>query len=649
MSYWSNYFLAVLLSYLGFQLPEPAPPGWRAFPDPRFTIHLPAGWEEIPAEDVAALFGEKAHADDRYYQQADQPRWAMPLIRASLWTSATPPIETLPPLRKREAELRAELGLGQVDGRTYRLSPIIFDSRRGRFWCKFELFEAEVLELTTFKMVILTTEGFAEIDAFSETPEDPAFEALFRTTANTFELEEDLRFAKYQSVFSDFGRQLGILWYLLKKPDAAPEEMEKQLSALMLPAILAAVCLLSALLFSGASLFGGRFKAKFLQQVEGSTLGRSGRKPVEEILPAARLRYVPLPWSLALLIIHSFVLAIWLLPEFLQRPDEVGPAIRSFSYVTGYGLLALAIGIHYLPNSRRRVKYELLAAALAVMSVPACFDDPWNHASIVGQPTALISAEYLGNMLSAAFYFLLAGWLSCRILKKNPGRLSGNKVADFYWLTHSMRAAPAGMIAFAPLFPGGGFFGGALAYLTARFLFGEKALENPILYLRSFHDQNLSEVLAKIVMPEASRLGPVKSVAHDLQPASEIYRRATAIDSARLFVLSSKDWQESIAALLPHCRAVILDVSIPSQSVLWELEQARLQLSKERILVLVRQDVDFDVSGEADEVGKKGETVLRYGLDPKSRKRARKDLRQWLERLRKFEHSLPEAKAAPAS
>jgi hypothetical protein len=145
-------------------------------------------------------------------------------------------------------------------------------------------------------------------------------------------------------------------------------------------------------------------------------------------------------------------------------------------------------------------------------------------------------------------------------------------------------------------------------------------------YLRSFHDHDTSVVLAKLVMPTAGRLAPVLATAHDLQPPEELYRRTNVLTTSRVTVLPDAAWREWLLSALPRCRAALIDVSMGSEGVLWELEQAKVILPPTRFMVLTQGKVPPPTLDLTDV------TVVLYQLGWRGRFRARKALRSWLKR-----------------
>ncbi len=59
------------------------------------------------------------------------------------------------------------------------------------------------------------------------------------------------------------------------------------------------------------------------------------------------------------------------------------------------------------------------------------------------------------------------------------------------------------------------------------------------------------------------------------QVTHQISRRGRRIFAPRLSVVSTKDWQPTVTTLAGICDVLIIDVSNPSQNIVWELENTR--------------------------------------------------------------------------
>jgi hypothetical protein len=615
---------AILLTYLGLSVSSPAPDGWQAFHGPGFTLHLPPGWQRLPVDEQKRLtlfkFADAQDTQRVMVQMGDGKRTFLSDINI---------------LRHLEAGFRAEL-VSALDRRQpplpYSLSSPVYDAYRQRLWYRLVLSrpagQSPQLDLLVLQS---TQQGVLDLDGFGNLG-DEAFEATFQKIVDSFEMDQSLLYRKPYFWLNHVEENLS--------PRSALRPAERRLLTgsllFFLPFIFISL-ILPALFLLDAAFLRSRMKRALLRRLPRLGLRRETASPRKQ----RWLRYIPLPWSLGLQLVLSVTLTFGMVSRFLDSPQLYGPIFLAPCYLVGYGLLLLTMACHYTPNASRRLKYELLAAALAVLAVPGTLADPVSQATILGRNIYFIRGFYTGNYLVPALFFLIAGLIVGRLLWSGDETASARRASLLYRFTYGVKLMPGALVATAPLIPAGGAFITGFLSLVALYLIGRRALENPILYLRSFHDRNTPVVLAKIVMPVAFRFAPVLAAAHaKLQPPEELYRRTNFLTAAHLTIQPDTAWQEWILGLLPHCQAVLIDIGAegpsPRGSLLWELENARKVLARERILVLAEEGAPPLDLPEVQ--------VLRYRLGWRGQRAARKALRRWLKGLR----TAPVEKAAPS-
>ncbi len=602
---------AVVLTYLGISVPAPAPEGWQSFHGPGFTLHLPPGWQRLPPGNQppgGAVFRFAAWA------APDAPK-----VVVGMNEEGRLYLSDLNILRRYEKGFREglESEIDRIDPRPrYELSSPVYDVFRQRLWYRL-LLAGPSGQLSHLDLFVLqsTTKGILEIDGYGAAG-DEDFEEMFGKIVGSFELDKSLQY--HEPYF-----WLGHIEENLSAESALSRSEQRLLVGSLvffLPFIVSCLGLFMILLLD-ASLLRGRLKRAAIRRLQGWGLLRA----TGSARTRAWMRRIPLPWSLGCQLALALILGRWMIPRFLHWPQLYGPVFLAPCYLVGYGLLALAMACHYIPGSSRRLKYELLGLALSVFAVPGTLADPVSHATILGRDASFIFGFYTANYLGQTWFFVVAGLIFGQLLWAGKEATSARRASFLYRRTLQLKVLPAVMIGLAPLFPAGGAFISGFISLVAIYLIGQRSLENPILYLRSFHDHNTPVVLAKIVMPAAVRFAPVIATAHALQPPEELYRKTNFLTAARLQLLPDSAWQEWILATLPRCRAVLVDVSVSSGSLVWELEHARAVLPAEKIVVLVQE--------EAPPIDLPGVLVVRYRLGWRGQWVARKALRRWLKKL----------------
>jgi hypothetical protein len=170
-----------------------------------------------------------------------------------------------------------------------------------------------------------------------------------------------------------------------------------------------------------------------------------------------------------------------------------------------------------------------------------------------------------------------------------------------------------------------------LLFLSLRYLSTTRIASRPILFFRSFSNQEADAALGRIVGPVASRFGVVRILVHKSQPGSEILGQAGLFDQPIMDRVADEVWQEHVSALLKVCRATILDTDVAASSsndgegLRWEMQQAKDIVGVDRVVLISKNRAD---SGGADRVS--ALTQLSFGTTRNEVESARKALRDWL-------------------
>jgi hypothetical protein len=123
-------------------------------------------------------------------------------------------------------------------------------------------------------------------------------------------------------------------------------------------------------------------------------------------------------------------------------------------------------------------------------------------------------------------------------------------------------------------------------YLLFRYALGERFVHEPILFLRSFRSTEAADAFGRILTRTASGYGVVVGLVHATQRSSDLHRLARVTDHGKFHLVSDDQWQGWVLAHLKRCSAVIIDVSVETGSVIWELANARRIAGPDKLLVL---------------------------------------------------------------
>lgn len=124
------------------------------------------------------------------------------------------------------------------------------------------------------------------------------------------------------------------------------------------------------------------------------------------------------------------------------------------------------------------------------------------------------------------------------------------------------------------------------AYLLLRFCVRARMSQRPFLYLRSFSSPEAALIFSNVIMPALHRWGVVSGLVHAKQTSGALHREVPVLWRAAFEHVPDDRWRSWVRARLERCEGVIIDVSVESQSVHWELETATQILGAGRVMIL---------------------------------------------------------------
>jgi hypothetical protein len=164
-----------------------------------------------------------------------------------------------------------------------------------------------------------------------------------------------------------------------------------------------------------------------------------------------------------------------------------------------------------------------------------------------------------------------------------------------------------------------------LPYFVLRYLLVERFSHEQIVYLRSFRYSETKSAFGGIVSKVASRYGVLAGLAHETQRPSEIHEKTRLTDRGNLAVVSNEMWRNWVENHLKKCSAVIIDHSVGTESLDWEVQRARDLVDHSRIAILA------EVGSLPDKVS--DVWFMEYTLGKYGEKEARKMLKSWFDRF----------------
>ena len=125
-----------------------------------------------------------------------------------------------------------------------------------------------------------------------------------------------------------------------------------------------------------------------------------------------------------------------------------------------------------------------------------------------------------------------------------------------------------------------------LVLLVVRYKAIERFLQRPIVYLRSFQHQHANQVFGRAIAPALSGYGVIIGLVHNLQTGSRLFSRTSLWQFGWMAVVPEGRWQEWVSTALDRASLAIVDCSVVTESVLWEIRTAVSALDVTRIAVI---------------------------------------------------------------
>jgi hypothetical protein len=285
----------------------------------------------------------------------------------------------------------------------------------------------------------------------------------------------------------------------------------------------------------------------------------------------------------------AYALAVFAAAGISSDPSVPVPISLLAGLILPAALVVIALCFHYSGSRRRRLKYDLIFAAM-------------------------VQVFALGNVL------VLVGWwlffiasqvvvfhLAPRIVR------SGRTSIVFYWI-QSRWVIVTGFILAPVLF----------VYGLLRFYLVDTLGQRPILYFRSFHHPAGREAFGAIVAKAARRFGIIEGLVHRAQTGSDLHSNLDVTDQAHFSYVSDAAWQSWVRDKLRSASIVIIDVTGATESLTWEIAESVKTVGVARIAALADRGNYPQLPANV--------WRLSYTLDKRGARSARRELASWLRR-----------------
>lgn len=344
------------------------------------------------------------------------------------------------------------------------------------------------------------------------------------------------------------------------------------------------------------------------------------RTPLQEPTPG----YIALPYLLALWVL-TFLLGLILAPTVDLR-TQLNPANSPFILVPialQLGLLVCVgagILVHFRPNHSRQLKYSLIMAGLPLL---ALFLEPRSILDTLEQAVPVdLSFLRVALLFCVVFWYaILVGIMAVLGGKWIRRQASAAQAIPRAWeqflftLTHVRIAGPVILIS---LLLSKGL---VLVLLMIRYLTGERFRRHPAIYLRSFHYDAAAEVFGKAIAPAIAPFGIIKGLVHSEQTGGDLLSRTSIWQFGVMATVPDALWRDWVKNALSSASLVIIDRSVPTESVMWEVDTALHFIDKRRVLIISRDQTPVNTTSDVK--------IIMYGNEPDAMTHLRRDIGSW--------------------
>ena len=361
------------------------------------------------------------------------------------------------------------------------------------------------------------------------------------------------------------------------------------------------------------------FKSEIMRFSEMSFFRSKVKSPNDFKQKDSSFPIVPLPRIffviLGLLVIYGLIILDNLNYAHSNSRESFGD-IDSILRAIANIFIAFAFFLHFQPNLKREKKYYFLLVGVAILFLALATNSKKNIAE-ASEPIKAVLGVWFNIFLWIIIDFGIIGVIVTLFLKYRLSKQS-NYPDSFILGSYKifrLFGFPIFMLSILFTWP---FF--LIPYLMIRYILIEYMRIFPIVYLRSFHYKESMEVFANLIAPVASQFGVITCLVHEKQKGSDIFAKTHITDQGQTFTISDQFWQDWVQDKLKRCSAVIIDSSVGSESVHWEIVTANKLVDPNRIILLHKEGTDLKNTEDNKE--------LTYLLDRKSMKDARKSLKK---------------------
>jgi hypothetical protein len=157
-----------------------------------------------------------------------------------------------------------------------------------------------------------------------------------------------------------------------------------------------------------------------------------------------------------------------------------------------------------------------------------------------------------------------------------------------------------------------------------RYLIVERFRQQPVIYLRSFHYDDAAEVFGDAIAPAVAPCGVVKGLVHSQQTGGALFSRTSFWQLGLMATVPDARWKDWVTKALRSARLVIIDNSMPTGSIKWEIAAALQAVDPRRVLVIARDQAATNTTVDVE--------VIKYGQGRKAMAQLHRDIAGWVGR-----------------
>jgi hypothetical protein len=321
---------------------------------------------------------------------------------------------------------------------------------------------------------------------------------------------------------------------------------------------------------------------RFFERRKIGNVSASFQEPESSLVPLPLLHGT---WLAALLLGLSVTFPFTSLDAVSDHGDETAKAIAGLLSILSLLLALIAFVINYIPGHSRPLKYTIGLISLPLFRLAVHGTD---IAPVLSGMDGWFWKIAAGTGLTVGrFWFLWIAPAVCLIGHlRSRARLgmTENEPSNFErYLFAFARMRGFGVLAIVFFVFLGELF---IPLMMLRYVVVERFRRNSILYLRSFSHDEAAAAFGAIIAPALARYGVIRGLVHERQKNSFLMSRVSVWQFGLMTTVPDPDWREWVSANLKTASLAIVDCSLATESVRWELACALSHLPPSRVVVI---------------------------------------------------------------